>query len=429
MRHDMPRRRYPDGETTFIPRAGALSAFLLPAVTLLAAASAQANIAAVQRNPGTLGGARTLGATSLIVERERLVFDCAEAGEGVHCTFAAEYTVRHPGEVDESVVAAFLGIATEGVTIQVDGQMVSRELSDEEATALQDAVLAGRDEAPLSEEVRERTRLYGFGFDAAPGSQHEIAARGTIGAGARFVPEAWYPAVGTRHLLTSYEVGGRAEAFHDLRYLLAPLDTWAETHELEIVIRCPADWRIDGLFGEAREDYGGLPEGLSGEWEPAVEGDIRTATYRGTGRVEPVLEIGFAVPAAEPFWLGGPVIGLGGTVGDGGGSFWMRWGYEVAWPDWMLYSINVDTDYSDRAVLALQIEGATPLPSMPIIPSFDVGVGLPIQLLPEVQVGVRLLCGFSWGPIGFNATFDFYPGLDTGHPDFLQIGLMGLILV
>ncbi len=399
------------------------------ALATLVAAPAGANIAAVQRNPGTFGGARTLGPTALSVERERLVFDCAETGGRVQCAFAADYTVRHPGDAPESVVAAFLGIATEGVTIEVDGRTASRELSVEEDAALREAVLAGREPGPLSEEVRERTLLYGFGFDAAPGSTHAIAARGTIVAGARFVPEAWYPAVGTRHLLASYEVGGRAEALHDLRYLLAPLDTWAGTHELEIVVRCPAEWRIDGLFSDARDDYGGLPEGLSGEWEPALEGDMRTATYRGTGRVKPVLELGFAVPAAEPFWLGGPVLGLGGTVGPGGGSFWMRWGYEVAWPDWLLYSINVDTDYSDRAVLALQIEAASPLPSLPIVPSFDVGVGLPIQLLPDVQVGVRLLCGFSWGPIGFNATFDFYPGLEDGDPDFVQIGLMGLILV
>jgi hypothetical protein len=42
---------------------------------------------------------------------------------------------------------------------------------------------------------------------------------------------------------------------------------------------------------------------------------------------------------------------------------------------------------------------------------------------------VRLQCGFSWGPVGFSATFDLYPGLDTGDADFLQIGLYGLILV
>jgi hypothetical protein len=402
---------------------------LLLALATLVPAAARANVAAIQRNPGTLSGARTLGATSLIVEHERLVFDCADAADGVACTFEANYTVRHPGETAESVLAAFLGLATDGVTVEVDGQAVARDLSGDETTALDDAVLAGRDGGPLAEEVRQRTQHYGFAFDAAPGSQHEIAARGTIHAGQRFQPEAWYPAVKTRHLLLNDEVGGRRAADYDLRYLLAPLDTWAGTHELEIVVRCPVDWRIDARFGDTTDDFGDLPPGVPAEWTRGVEGDVQTATWRGTGRVAPVLDVGFDVGAREPFWLGGAVVGLGGTVGAGGGQFWMRWGYEVAWPDWLLYSVDLDTDYSDRLVAALQLEAATPLPSLPIIPSLDVGVGLPIQVLPVARVGLRLLCGLSWGPVGFSATFDLYPGLDTGDPDFLQIGLLGLILL
>ncbi|MBN1769908.1 MAG: hypothetical protein JXB32_01505 [Deltaproteobacteria bacterium] len=403
------------------------------AVMVLVAAAAPAtalgNIAAVQRQPGVLGAPQWGTATPLVVEQEELTFDCADARPEPTCVFEARYRIANPTPDPQSVLADFLGVDTRDVEVRVDGVLASVELSEDERTRFV-ALLAGLRTGADPHEVlgREATHA-GFTLEVEPGGRCEVTATGTIAARARFEPAGWFPAVVTRHLLLDVEVGGRRESEFDLRYLLAPLETWAEARTVTVVVRYPTDWGFAAVLGDSYDLLGGLPAEPPEGWTVVAEGDRSTATWSSDGATPALLDLGFDAGSVEAFHSGGVVLGFGGMVGDGAGGFWMRWGYEVAYPAWLLYGLSVDTDYRDRAILALQLQGASPIASMPVIPSFDVGIGLPIQLLPETQVGVRLMCGFTWGPVGFNATFDLFPGYDTSHPDFAQIGLYGLLVL
>ncbi|MBI5503079.1 MAG: hypothetical protein HY907_22730 [Deltaproteobacteria bacterium] len=396
---------------------------------MLAAAPARANIAAIERDPGVVGGLETYDSTLLAVDEERLTFDCRGGDPEPRCTFEATYFVHNPTGETQSVTASFFGLYTDEVSIRVDGEAARHELTDDEMRGLYDVVLGDGGDGSLAEVVREESRLYGFVLEVEPGARREVVASGVVRAPQRFVPETWFPAIETRHLLLDRPVGGARSGWFDLRYLLAPLRTWAGDREVTIVVRHPSDWSFAAALADSAMQFGEVTGDASREWDTSDSGGVRTETWHSRGTVPAVLELGFDVGAVEPFHSGGVVLGFGGTVGDGGGDFWMRAGYEIGYPSWLLYSVNVDTDFTDRVVLAPHLEGATPLPYMPIFPSLDLGVGLPIQVLPRTLVGIRFLCGFTWGPVGFNATFDLYPQLDTGHPDFLQIGLFGVVAI
>jgi hypothetical protein len=404
-----------------------LLAFVLAAFAF--AAPAGANIAAIERDPGVVGGLGTYDPTSLAVDREELTFDCRGVDPEPRCTFEAVYFVRNPTAEPQAVTAAFFGLHAEEVEIRVDGEPASHELSDEELREMYDAVLGEAEDPSLAGVVREQSRLWGFLLEVPSGGSRVVSATGVVRAPQRFVPETWFAAAETRHLVLDRTVGGNRNGWFDLRYLLAPLRTWAGERRVTIVVRHPSAWSFAAQLTDTALEFGEVSAGESAGWEVSDAGGVRTRTWTSDGELPAVLEVGFDVGAVEPFHSGGVVLGFGGTVGDGGGDFWMRVGYEIAWPGWLLYSVNVDTDYVDRVVVAPHVEFATPLPYMPVFPSFDVGLGLPVQVLPGTLVGVRFLCGFTWGPVGFNATFDIYPQLDTGHADFLQIGLFGVIAI
>ncbi len=409
--------------TRFAPALAALLAAGMPG-------AARGNIAAVQRQPGVFGAPQWGATTPLVVEQEELSFDCAEGPSEPTCSFEARYRIANPTAEPQAVLADFLGVDAHDVEVRIDGVPTSTELSAEDRTRFVALVAGVRTGADPHEVLGGEVTHAGFTLEVGPRERCEVTATGTLVARARFVPRSWLPPAATRHLLLDVEVGGRREAEFDLRYLLAPLETWAEARSVTVVVRYPTDWGFAALLGDSYDLLGNLPAEQPEGWTVVVEGARSTATWRSDDQTPAVLDLGFDAGSLEAFHSGGVVLGFGGTVGEGGGGFWMRWGYEVAYPSWLLYGVSVDTDYQERAILALQIQGASPLAAaMPIFPSLDLGLGLPIQLLPETQVGVRLSCGFTWGPVGFNATFDLFPGYDTSHPDFAQIGLYGLLVL
>lgn len=107
---------------------------------------------------------------------------------------------------------------------------------------------------------------------------------------------------------------------------------------------------------------------------------------------------------------GGPMLGVGGRVSDGG-AFRLRFEYEVAIDEWILPGVALDYDLDDGVVLAPRVEIATPM--LLVIPSLTVGLGLPIHLEADPDVGVRMSVGLNFLSLGFIATFDIYPGPET----------------
>ena len=108
----------------------------------------------------------------------------------------------------------------------------------------------------------------------------------------------------------------------------------------------------------------------------------------------------------RPFIIpGGPIVGLGGELGEG---FRMRLGYELAIKSrYAMLSTSVDTDYTTNAVAAVTLKSAWGLGLL------GAGIGIPVRAFPYVATGARLEGDIFLGPVGFVASADiwlFAPG-------------------
>ncbi len=101
---------------------------------------------------------------------------------------------------------------------------------------------------------------------------------------------------------------------------------------------------------------------------------------------------------------GGPYIGAS-IEPENGGQLAPRFlaGYEMAAPNWLLYSFQAESNFSDLYALAPGVEAATPL--LPIAPhgpaGFGVGAGLriPLQFGKHSDQGVRFLVSMCFGGV------------------------------
>jgi hypothetical protein len=136
--------------------------------------------------------------------------------------------------------------------------------------------------------------------------------------------------------------------------------------------------------------------------------------------VEKPLSIELRDPHARRLLNGGPTVAVGVTHR---GTFRGRLGYELALPQYLLWSAVAETDARSELVFALAAQLA--LPSVLIFPSCSIGVGLPVRALPAPRVGVRLEGSLHWPYLGFVTVVDWFP--DTAVPVtaafMLQLGL------
>ncbi len=363
----------------------------LPA--LLIAAPAAANMAAVQIRPATLAGPRFAAGTQLRVEGERLTLRCEERAGGATCAFEATYRIVNPGDAPAAVAGAFYGRKemTRDVAIRAAGRDLAATLEPELVAALDASVGVGderRGEAAIRHRIapdRDAAR-WGFRLEVAAGERVEVTATGLLRGGRRFVPSSYvFPAVAARHVFAPASTEPRID---DFEYWLSPLATWSGEPSVEIELRFPAGWSLD-------------PEG----WELSSDGEERIARRRARP-TDGELRFALVLPAPRLF-RGGPVLAVGGTTGDGHGLR-VRGGWEAACAPWLLGSVVAEWGWKDRLVVAPVLKAASPWAIF--IPSLGVGVGVPIQLLPERRAGVRLELDAMLGPIGFVASLDWYAG-------------------
>jgi hypothetical protein len=350
-------------------------------------------MAAVQIRPATLAGPRFAAGTPLRVESERLTLRCAERDDEPACAFEATYRVRNPGAEPSAVAGAFYG--RKGMTRDVVIRSGGRELGaplDPEAGAALDASIGVGDDARGMRGVRRRigakedAERWGFRLEVAAGETLELTATGLLHGGRRFVPSMYAIApVEARHLGMSASVEPKV---NDLEYWLSPLATWSGEPSVEVELRFPAGWGFDA-------------EG----WTVTSDGGERIArqTARPAGGE---LTLSFTRPAPR-FFRGGPILAIAGSTGDQSGCR-LRGGWEVAAPEWLLFSAAAEWGWKDRLYVVPMVKAASRM--ILFIPSFGVGLGLPVQLLPERRTGVRLELDAMLGPLGFVASFDWYPG-------------------
>ena len=401
-----------------------LQSLLLLGHLALYSTPATANVAAVRPDPAIVvapAGDRDDGRPSALVDLqvigERLTFDCSEAAARPVCDFHAVYRVKSNASERQAVVGAFVGVHTSEVQIQVEGRTVSHALTAAEVARIDAAVQAdlGRT-APssLSGALIGRPQTVGrvgFRMVIEPGQEVRVEAAGRARPGRRSARSFSGTAVETRHPL----LGTRAAPLaYDLEYLVAPIRTWGRVGTILVTIHHPVSWKVGltavGPSGEPKQ-------------KSSVEGETRTVELTLNPATD-LLTFHIVLPE-RVFHNGGVLLAIGGTVDDPRGVS-ARLGYEVAAPDWLFHGVTMDTDFSDTLVFTPTWEAAT-RGAWFLIPSLALGLGVPVQVAPEVTAGIRAQFTLQWPFVGLVTSIDVYPGLDGDDEGFYKATVLAQV--
>jgi hypothetical protein len=384
----------------------------IPLLLLVAAlpGAASANIAQSRANPASFGGPKLDGQSGLRVQGETLALDCqVEAGEPI-CRFTASYRFHNPTATRQVTAAAFYGVRASEIAIVQDGRAAGRTLSPREARRL-DGALA---ELRASGEV---TRT-GMALSVEPGRTALVTVTGRMAPGRYFSPSYALAAPRSRHIL----LGGmppRSNTFH-LDYLISPIRSWGPAPEIALTLRHPAGW--DLWLSCHRQSPRGAPASCPAG-QRAFDGATVVQRLTISGETVDTLSLEIKLPP-RIFWNGGVLAGIGGNLDDSGGLR-ARFGYEIAGPEWLLLSLSLDTNFRDDLVLAPMVEAATP--SVLILPSLGLGLGMPVRLVEERRVGIRVQLTVHWPILGWVTSFDIYPGQGFSEPRRFQVSMLAQI--
>lgn len=381
---------------------GALGVALASALASLPS-PASANVAASRHEPSTTGPVVIAGKTALRVTDEQLSFDCHPAGDGdAACDFEARYRFENPSAAREEAIAAFMSEGATGVTLELDGKPASHALAPEEASAIGKAAAPDAPrEGGLPPDSEGALRAQ-FSADspsvvlaAEPGTRHELVVRGRLPAGYVFQPRGYaYDAILARHPALAREP---AERRYPFRYALWPMRSWADDPTIHLKVRFPSGWE----FMQAGDG-----------WSVARDGGARVATKDvKLSAAGADLSIDLRDPPS-PIVPGGVILGLGGSTGAFSG-FRARFGYELALPRDLLWSLTLDANFKGTAFVTPTATLASP--ALWFIPSFGIGVGLPVQIAPERRVGARVQLDVQMYILGFVMSLDVFPRKD-GDP-------------
>ena len=376
----------------------------------LTAAPAAANMAAPPP-PSRLGGLEPAGPTPLEVRAAALVIDCSSGPDA--CRLRVTYQLHNAGSAATTGVAAFYALDTEDLAVTVDGKPADRELdpTDLEAFDAADAAAAAETRTvggavTLATELSDPRRvveglsLHGVQLDLAAGATAEVVVTGTILPRERRRYFLSLPAAPARHRLLV--LGGRGDRRLRLHYLVAPIRTWsAFPAEMSLTLTHPSSWdaSLAGALGVTARTAGGV------------------TTH--TGRIatdEPTLEVELAATPRTPIH-GGLVLGVGGHLDDATGTR-VRLGVEAGRGAY-LASVAVELERTDDATGVVVVPAlAAASPWVLVLPSIGLGLGAPIRLRPDVEVGVRFQADAHFGPVGLVTAFDYFPGMDAGPRRF-----------
>jgi hypothetical protein len=355
---------------------------------------------------------------------EELSFDCSGAEREEACGFEARYQLRNGTSEAEVIDAAFLGIRVSEVRVEFDGKPLSvaeGQVNPPESTpSTGDAAQApSSPEEALGRLARTPVQRFGFTLELPSERGGELVVRGVVRLERRFLPSGYeWPAVQARHVLLS---SARRASYWDIDYLLGPIRTWAGNPALHVTVRIPSEWEV----GSSPDAYAStLPEATG--WQVRREGAQAVAERRLEAASAPEW-LNIALMQRKPWWTpGGVQLGLGARLGNGS-RFMARLGYQLAAPESFLHSLSVETDFREQLILTPLTQYATP--QILIIPSLGLGVGVPVQVLPEARPGLRLLVDLHFGPVGAALSWDHYPRLGEDSDTFsrlvlqLQVGL------
>jgi hypothetical protein len=124
---------------------------------------------------------------------------------------------------------------------------------------------------------------------------------------------------------------------------------------------------------------------------------------------------------------GGPLIAVGARI-DEPYPFHARVGYEVGFTSWLLGAVVAESDLRSEWLVAPSVEFA--LPMLLILPSFGLGLGVPVLTTPTgTHVGARLQLSAAMPGVAVVFPLDFYPSDNTDFtPNFRAQALLQLSL-
>jgi hypothetical protein len=109
---------------------------------------------------------------------------------------------------------------------------------------------------------------------------------------------------------------------------------------------------------------------------------------------------------------GGPFVAVGGALLDAN-PVRGRIGWEHTHPvPFLFYSAALETDFREELTVAPAIEISHGRSSQWwMLPCAGFGLGVPIQILPDVRPGIRVQASLSWRVLSFLTTFDTLPAI------------------
>lgn len=167
-------------------------------------------------------------------------------------------------------------------------------------------------------------------------------------------------------------------------------------------------------------------DGVSRMPNESVDGWTVLRVHREGGDADPHVTIEILPEGDDlPIRNGGPFLALGGVAlapQPLRSVFWARLGYEIGFVDWLIVSAAIEGDFAERLAVGLMLEAGSPSFGLP--PSFSVGLGSAIRILPTPAASLRLAAGATIFAVGFEALFDYFP-VDDGFTITL-LGRVGL---
>jgi hypothetical protein len=377
---------------------------------LAAAPAARANLAQSRPYPAVIGDVGASAPSALRVTGEQLTFSCSDERGRPLCRFEALYTFRNQTSSPAAADAVFLGVDAGELRVTQDGRPIGREL-DASMQRTVDATLARGERRP-------GTQLTSAGLRIAleRGRTARVSVAGRIAPGRYFQAGYDIPLPRTRHMLLGASPP-RSNTFH-LEYLISPIRSWGSpAPEIAVSVSYPRAWKLSVRATGGPTERPDATRANAGR-RRVVE------SFRVAGQSVDKLWLEIQAPPPLPFH-GGPFAGVGGNLDDSGGLR-ARFGYEIAAPEWLLLSLAVDTNFRDDVVLAPGVEAAS-RSFAGIIPSVGLGLGLPVRLVEERRVGLRVQLTVHWPILGWITCFDVYPGRGFSEPRRFQVGMLAQI--
>ena len=326
--------------------------------------------------------------TELRIDSASLRIDCESRDA---CDFQARYTISNPTDAPLDAKAVFHGTSTHDLKVTGDGSSIEVALDD-------------------GGTVRQRVALV-----VAPDATTKVVVTGTLAPNIQRVDGYfdWTAAPDTaRHLVLAPDATSIARV--QLDYVVAPLRGWgAAPKDITVTLVLPEHW-LPTLDGAENVDKSRSPDGRT-----IHDATVRTTTHTLTIDVY-IGELG-SPPRAGIF------AGIGGNVDDATGIR-TRFGGEIAWRRRYFTSLALEIEWDAPRSFVIVPALAAASPWFVFVPSFGVGVGVPMRVSPSFEIGGRVQLDAHYGPVGYFVAFDWSPGMDHG-PRRFEVSMMTVLSI